>query len=115
MQIFPNGTMSYADPSVEAQTDFDEKGLPIASSEETTDLSVICTISTLSEDRKGRYDDGRYRNCQYSVTCNLEDVGNEFNSVKSVTLNHDIKGSLGTFLVQRIEFYTLTQTVEVWV
>ena len=112
MQIFPNGTMTYADPS-QQQPDLDGNGLPVAASSAAR-LSVICTISTLSENRKGRYDDGRYRNCQYSVTCNLEDVGTAFNSVKSVSITHDIKGSLGTFQVQRIEFYTITQTVEIW-
>ena len=113
MQIFPNGTLTYADPTV-AQSDLDEDGLPVAASESVTRKTVVCTISTLSEDRKGRYDDGRYRNCQYSVTCNLEEVGTGFNSVRSVSLTHDIKGFLGTFQVQRIEFYTITQTVEIW-
>jgi hypothetical protein len=114
MQIFPNGTMTYTDPTAKPQADLDENGLPVSASSVYNQLSVVCTISTLSENRKGRYDDGRYRNCQYSVTCNLEDVGTAFNSVKSVSLNHDIKGNLGTFQVQRIEFYTITQTVEIW-
>ena len=113
MQIFPNGTMTYKDPTVQ-QSDLDGNGLPVAASSQDNMLEVVCTVSTLSENRKGRYDDGRYRNCQYSVTCNLEDVGTAFNSVKSVTLSHDIKGNLGTFQVQRIEFYTITQTVEIW-
>lgn len=113
MQIFPNGTMTYADPAVR-QSDLDGNGLPVAASESGNMLSAVCTISTLSENRKGRYDDGRYRNCQYSVTCNLEDVGTAFNSVGSVSLRHDIKGDLGTFQIQRIEFYTITQTVEIW-
>ena len=105
--------MTYVDPTA-IQSDLDGNGLPIAASESSTKLSVACTISTLSENRKGRYDDGKYRNCQYSVTCNIEDVGTAFNSVKSVSLVHDIKGSLGSFQVQRIEFYTITQTVEIW-
>ena len=114
MQIFPNGTLTYADPTV-AQSDLDEDGLPVAASESVTRKTVVCTISTLSEDRKGRYDDGRYRNCQYSVTFNLEEVGTGFNSVGSVSLSHDIKGNLGAFEIQRTEFLTLTQTVEIWV
>lgn len=113
MQIFPNGTMTYNDPTVR-QSDLDRNGLPVAASSQDNMLEVVCTISTLSENRKGKYDDGRYRNCQYSVTCNLEDVGTAFNSVGSVSLSHDIKGDLGTFQVQRIEFYTITQTVEIW-
>ena len=105
--------MTYADPTA-VQSDLDGDGLPVAVSAADSQKSVVCTISTLAEDRKGHYDDGRYRNCQYSVTCNLEDVGNEFNAVKAVSLSHDIKGSLGTFTVQRTEFYTITQTVEIW-
>lgn len=113
MQIFPNGTMTYADPAVVPQSDLDENGLPVAVSSAAS-KSVVCTISVLNENRKGRYDDGRYRNCQYSVTCNLEDVGTAFKDVKSVALSHEIKGDLGTFQVQRTEFYTITQTVEIW-
>lgn len=111
MQIFPNGILTYS--AATQQPDLDGNGLPVAAGT-VEPVSVICTISTLSEDRKGRYDDGRYRNCQYSVTCNLEDVGNQFATVNTVTLDHDIKGSLGSFQIQRIEFYTLTQTVEIW-
>lgn len=114
MQIFPNGTMTYKDPTALPQSDLDENGLPVATSTASNMIQVICTISELSEDRKGHYDDGRYRNCQYSVTCNLEDVGTAFKSVKSVSLTHEIKGSLGIFQIQRTQFYTLTQTVEIW-
>ena len=95
MQIFPNGTMTYADPTVTPQSDLDENGLPVAVSSDVEKKSVGCTISTLSENRKGIYDDG-------------------INSVRSVSLTHDIKGDFGTFQVQRIEFYTITQTVEIW-
>lgn len=112
MQIFPNGILIYSETAA-LQPDLDENGLPVAVAEGEK-LNVECTITTLTEDRKGRYDDGRYRNCRYSVTCNLEDVGYGFKDVKTVTLDHDIQGILGTFQVQRIEFYTLTQTVEIW-
>ncbi len=111
MQIFPNGYMRYGDPT---QPDLDESGMPVAVSS-LDQKEVRCTISTISEDRKGRYDDGRNRNCAYSVTCNLEEVGTAFHSVRSVSLTHDITGALGSFQVQRIEFYTITQTVEIWV
>ena len=112
MQIFPNGTMTYSMPATELP-DLDENGCPVSVTDSGQNTAV-CTISTLSEDRKGHYDDGRYRNCQYSVTCNLEDVGTEFREVKSVSLTHDIKGNLGSFQIQRMEFYTITQTVEIW-
>ena len=112
MQIFPNGTMTYTvtDTSL---PDLDENGYPVSVTQGGR-RSVICTVTTLTEDRKGRYDDGRYRNCRYSVTCDLDEVGTGFKDVKSVTLTHDIKGLLGTFQVQRTEFYTITQTVEIW-
>lgn len=107
--------MTYADPTVTPQSDLDENGLPVAASSAASQKTVVCTISTLEENRKGKYADGRYRSCQYSVTCNLEDVGTEFKDVKSVDLSHDIWGTLGTMQVQRTEFYTITQTVEIWV
>jgi len=113
MQIFQNGKMTYTYPIV-GKSELDGNGLPIPAYGSVGQVEVVCTISTLSENRKGKYDDGRYRNCQYSVTCNLEEVGTEFNSVKSVALRHDIKGNLGSFQIQRIEFYTITQTVEIW-
>ena len=110
MQIFPNGTMRYTNASGTA--DLDSNGLPVAAS--GAEQSCQCTISVLAEDRKGRYDDGRYRNCSYSVTCNLEEVSETFNPT-SVRLEHEFKGDLGYFTVQRVEFYKLTGTGEVWV
>lgn len=110
MQIFPNGYMYYG---YNSQPDLDADGNPVASS--TRWRSARCTISSVSDDRKGRYSDGKYRNCSYSVTFDIDVVGTEFMSVRTVTLIHDIKGELGTFQIQRTEFYTITQTVEIWV
>ena len=64
--------------------------------------------------RKGSYDDGDYKSCRYSVTCNLEDVGSDFHP-SAVSLRHDDKGELGFYQVQRVEYYHLTNTVELWV
>lgn len=124
MQIFPNGTMRFSRTS---QSDLDGNGMPMPADESSLS-EVGCTITTLSEDRKGRYEDGKYHDCKYSVTCNLEDVEDKdgesfplmldnvmgsFNP-RRVTLVHDRWGELGTFQVQRVEVYELTQTVEVW-
>ncbi len=108
MQIFPNGTMTYVLPAAlqqEEQASFSEQD-----TQEQERKSVICTITALSEEG---YQNGVFRSCRFSVTCNLEDVGIEFNNVQNVSLSHDIKGDLGTFHIQHIEFYTITQTVEV--
>jgi hypothetical protein len=111
MQIFSNGTMRYS--SATTGGDIDENGLPIKA--QHVDMNeVVCTITTASENMKGKYDDGRYKQVSYSVTCNLEDVGNGFNP-KTISLEHEDKGSLGTFTVQRIEYYKLTGTIEIWV
>ena len=97
MQIFPNGTMTY------------EISSSVQDTQEQERKSVVCTITALSEEG---YQNGVYRSCRFSVTCNLEDVGFGFNNVQNVSLSHDIKGDLGTFHIQHIEFYTITQTVE---
>lgn len=109
MQIFPNGTMRYSGSG----TDLDAEGMPIPVL--TRQMSEVrCTITALTENRRGSYDDGRYRNCSYSVTCNMEDVGDGFQP-SAVVLEHDNKGALGTYQVQCIEYYNLTQTIEIWV
>ncbi len=97
----------------ERQADLDSEGYPIALPKQQM-AEVRCTITTVTEHRKGSYDDGDYKSCRYSVTCNLEDVGGDFHP-SAVSLHHDDKGELGFFQVQRIEYYHLTNTVELWV
>lgn len=122
MQIFPNGTITF---NLHTE-DLDENGLPVAASERKPD-PIQCTISTIHEDRRGLSDGVRYRNCTYSVTCNMEDFESRpalfdliftfsfrENYSDAVTLSHDRKGVLGTFPIQRIEYYEITGTVEIW-
>lgn len=97
----------------ERQADLDSEGYPIALPKQQM-AEVRCTITTVTEHRKGSYDDGDYKSCRYSVTCNLEDVGGNFHP-SAVSLHHDDKGELGFYQVQRIEYYHLTNTVELWV
>lgn len=113
MQIFTNGTMTYTDPTVTPRSDLDENGLPVAVSSDVEKKSVVCTITTLEENKKGYNDAGRYKNCTYSVTFNLDDVTLPFNPTTAV-LTHDDKGLLGTFQIQRIEIYRITRTIELW-
>lgn len=97
----------------ERQADLDSEGYPIALPKQQM-AEVRCTITTVTEHRKGSYDDGDYKSCRYSVTCNLEDVGGDFHP-SAVSLHHDDKGELGFYQVQSIEYYHLTNTVELWV
>lgn len=110
MLVFTNGYMEYYDG--EGVAEFNEYGNPQSVSLEST--SVECYIETLTADKRGRYDDGRYSNAQYSVLINSESVPLDF-FPKKVSLVHNRKGELGTFEVQRIEFYDLTQSIELWV
>lgn len=110
MQIFPNGYMYYAEQS--GQGDLDEYGFPVAAS--SVEQSCRCTITTVTENRNAVYNGGAYVNATYSVTCNMEDVGDTFNPA-FITLTHDNKGDLGRFQVLRLEYYTLTGTIEIWV
>lgn len=109
MLVFRNGTASWLDSYVNV---LDEEGNP--QNTEGLYSESECYISTLQEDRKGRYDDGRYRNCSYSVMFDMDEVSVNF-SPKSITLTHENKGSLGEFTVQRIEYYNLTRSIEIWV
>lgn len=110
MQIFPNGILRWFG-SVTA--DLDEYGMPVAA-DTSSSMECRCTITTASEKRNATYDGGAVKLATYTVTCNMEDAGEGF-SPHTVHLVHDIKGDLGMFQVQRIEYYTITQTIELWV
>ena len=110
MQIFPNGLMFYGGREV---ADLDEDGLPVSVGE-TYENQCICTITTAAENRNAVYDGGVFKQATYTVTCNMEDVGENFNP-RRVRLTHNQKGDLGTRQVLRIEYYMITQTVELWV
>ena len=110
MQIFPNGTMKYR--LAGTGDDLDKNGFPVADTGFSGECQ--CTITASTDNRRGRYDDGQYRNSSYSVTCNLDDVPAAFNPT-AVSLTHKHKGDLGEFQVQRVEFYEITRTIEIWV
>lgn len=110
MQIFPNGTLFY---QTSTAADLDADGFPISAGSSFSG-ECICTITTATEDRNATYEGGTVKRATYTVTCNMEDVEENFNP-KSVKLTHEQKGELGTFQVQRIEYYTITQTIELWV
>ncbi len=110
MQIFPNGYMKYR--LADRGNDLDDNGYAVSDTGFSGECR--CTITVITDNRKGRYDDGQYRNASYSITCNMEDVSDTFNPT-AVSLTHDNKGNLGVFQVQRVEYYNLTGTIEVWV
>lgn len=111
MLIFSNGTAYFATKS--SAIYIDEQGNPVKSTQ-LYDVECECMINTLSDDKRGRYEDGRYRNCSYSVLIDMDGVGKNFNP-QSVKLEHENKGNLGEFQVQRIEYYNLTSSIEIWV
>lgn len=125
MQIFPNGRLSFTRAS---QADLDEHGMPMPADNSAVQ-DIECTITTLEENKKGNYEDGKYRNCQYSVTFNMDDVedtdGDTFPlalanvmgtfSPCRVGLSHERFGNMGFFEVQRVEYYEITRTIEIWV
>ena len=111
MLIFPNGNaVLFPLSSVEY---LDDNGNPI-SLEDNVGVECRCTINTLSENKQGKYDDGQYSNATYSVSFNMDDVGDKFYP-QSVILKHDYKGDIGSFQVQRVEHYPITRTIEIWV
>lgn len=109
MLIFKNGVAIFKKQS---SVTFDDNGHPLPSVAEL--LEVVCNITTLSENKKGTYEDGRYKNCTYSILIDYSSVDDNFNPV-SVELTHDKKGNIGEFTIQRIEYYSLTKSIEIWV
>ena len=110
MLIFQNGTAYFEEPS--ATSDIDENGCPIEGVEPT--LAVPCYIEMGNEDRNGRSEDGVFPRASFSISFDYDSVDEDFNPSK-VRVEHERKGDLGTFTVQRIEFYNLTRTIQVWV
>ena len=111
MLIFPNGTAYFGEQG--AQNDIDDKGLPVEATAPTD--GVPCFIEANGEDRKGRNEDGAYPHGAYTVSVDYDSVDVNSFSPKTVTLTQDHKGELGSFPVQRVEFYEITRTVKVWV
>lgn len=112
MKIFTNGNMLYSRTSDNGVT-YDSEGNPVAAVDGRQKKTRVF-IDVITENRRGRYDDGRYSNVEYEVSLDYDDVPKGFNP-SSISLMHDRKGDLGTFTVQRIEFYDLTRTIIIWV
>lgn len=111
MLIFKNGKLTWLQADEKPLVDAD--GNAIAATEEERS-AVECYIDVLTEDRKGKYPDGKYVRCEYSILLDQSSVPSNFNP-KSVTLTHNRKGFIGQFSVQRIEWYDLTGSIEIWV
>lgn len=112
MLIFQNGTAYFGGLSTKG--DIDENGLPIKGDELTN--AVPCFIESSGEDRKGRNDDGAFPHGSFTVSVDYDGVADINNfSPKEVRLQHERKGDLGTFTVQRYEFYDITRTIKIWV
>ena len=111
MLIFPNGKALLFPLTSEEY--LDDNGNPI-STQNIIGKECRCTINSLSENKKGRYEDGQYNNATYSVSFNMDDVGEKF-VPQLVSLIHDYKGDIGSFQVQRVEHYPITRTIEIWV
>ena len=106
MLVFRNGTISYVN-ATEVLRDVTAG---------TYDGTCGCTISTLTENKKGRYaNEGKYQESQYSVLINYSEVDLDTFNPSIVKLVHNRKGELGNFTVQRIEYYDITRTIEIWV
>lgn len=110
MLIFKNGYMSWMQSSTDKLVDENGNAIPA----EGMNKKVECYIDVVVEDKKGSYDNGQYTQRQYNVTLDQSSVPTTFNP-KTITLQHNRKGNIGTFTVQRIEFYDLTGSIEIWV
>lgn len=110
MLIFSNGIVYFDYPSV--GNDINEDGLPIAGADLL--LSAKCYIDVQNENRDGKYAEGKFQNGAYIVSLDYDSVPSGFYPTK-VRLEHERKGDLGEFSVQRIEFYDLTRTIQLWI
>ncbi len=110
MLIFSNGTI-YFDNAISG-TDIDANGYPITGSDFV--LSAKCFIDVQNENRSGKYEEGTYPNGSFVVSLDYDSVDEDFNP-KKVRLEHERKGDLGVFTIQRIEFYNLTRTIQIWI
>ena len=108
MLIFPNGTAHF---DVAGVNDIGDDGLPIQGNNFT--LSARCYIEAGSEHRRGKNEDGQYPVGSYVVSIDYDSVNSSFNP-KKIKLEHERKGDLGTFTIQRIEYYDLTRTIQIW-
>lgn len=109
MLIFTNGK-AYFDNGA-ASVDVDENGFPIKGDDFT--LTATCYIEVGTENKRGRNEDGAYPNASYVVSVDYDAIKGDFNP-KKMRLEHDKKGDLGVFTIQRVEFYDLMRTIQIW-
>ena len=109
MLIFSNGT-AYFDYQL-PDNDIDENGYPIAGG--AFELSAKCFIDAQGENKNGKYDDGKFPNGSYIISLDYDSVSEDFAPSK-IRLEHERKGDLGVFTIQRMEFYNLTRTIQIW-
>lgn len=110
MLIFSNGK-AYLD-NRRSGYDIDDEGLPVSGA----DFSVTanCFIEAQTENKSGKNEDGVYPVGSYTIYLDYDSVPTDFLPSK-VRLEHERKGNLGIFTIQRIEFYDLTRTIQIWV
>ena len=88
-----NGTLQYCSL---AEGGFNEDGEPIAAGTPTLSKAIPCSIKTVTNNSKGRYEDGKFNQASYEI---LVETANFPLSVKRVRLQR--KGiDLGEFAVQ---------------
>lgn len=110
MLIKSNGTAYFDEPS--AHSDIDDKGLPIKG--ERPSIEVPCYIEVGNENRSGRGEDGKFPRVSFTLYIDYGSVGEDFHPTK-VRVEHERKGDMGTFSIQRTEFYDFTRTIQIWV
>ena len=125
MLIFKNGYVSWVQTSTQDLVDADGNAIAV----EGYTKRAECYIDVVQEDKRGDVGDGytqrsngkytqrsngKYTQRSYKVSLDQSSVPADFNP-KSITLEHNRKGNIGTYTVQRIEFYDLTGSIEIWV
>lgn len=94
----------------DGETGFDEDGNPIAGVPSYAD-PIPCYIRTVTDNRKGRYEDGVFRQASFEVL--LEQPGEHFTA--SVVKLERYGDSLGEYTVQSIEPITTQGRIRITV
>ena len=89
-----------------------EYGLPVEGGNLV--VSARCYIEVSSESKSGRNEDGVYPVGSYVVSLDYDAVSSDFAPTK-IQLVHERKGDLGVFTIQRMEFYNITRTIQIWI
>jgi len=91
-------------------SDFDEYGNPIARTSVSYSQSVECLIKTISDNRKGVYQDGNFRQSSFEITAEYSDsLFSELQSAKRIMLQRNQNvgyapfEELGSFDILKVE------------